>query len=96
MVAVVEPALVVCDGDVLRAEVVGDGHDAINEGEHQVVPGLGAVHPEQDGLPPAGDEGQAQAVRLKQHFDSNLRENQNLLRCTMKNFIAAITFERQE
>ena len=86
MVPVVQPALVVRDGDVLRPEVVGDGDDAIDEGEHQVVPRLGAVHPQQNGVPRAGDEGEGQAVRLNRKSERKSSR--------MKNFIA-VTFDRE-
>ena len=83
MVPIIQPPPVVRDFDVLRAEVVGDGDDAVGEGEHEEVPAVRTVDPEQDRVPSARDEGQAEAVRLKQDlYLSNLTENQNFLRCT--------------
>ena len=82
MVPIIQPPPVVRDFDVLRAEVVGDGDDAVGEGEHEEVPAVRTVDPEQDRVPSARDEGQAEAVRLKQDlYLSNLTENQNFLRC---------------
>ena len=83
MVPIIQPPPVVRDFDVLRAEVVGDGDDAVDEGEHEEVPAVRTVDPEQDRVPFTRDEGKAEAVRLKQDlYLSNLTENQNFLRCT--------------
>ena len=82
MVPIIQPPPVVRDFDVLRAEVVGDGDDAVGEGEHEEVPAVRTVDPEQDRVPFTRDEGKAEAVRLKQDlYLSNLTENQNFLRC---------------
>ena len=68
VVPVIKPPFVVGDDDVLGAEVVGDGDDPVNQGQHEVISRLGAVHPEDDSIPWPGDEGEAEGVRLKQNF----------------------------
>ena len=65
MQTIVQSSFLVGDHDVLRPEVVGDRHDSFDERQHQVVLRLGAVNPEQDGVPGARDKSQTETVRLK-------------------------------
>ena len=63
---IVQSSFLVGDYNVLRPEVVGDRHDSFDERQHQVVLRLGAVNPEQDGVPRARDKSQTESVRLKE------------------------------